>query len=79
MNGSPIIRHDKNTLHHWLRKWLGANRGTHWTIAGSVAVIILGTYLIYNIREASPTIAAALPAAEPTVSSLMPAPLPLKK
>ena len=31
-----VIHHDKNMLH----KWFGPNRGTHWTIAGSVAVIM---------------------------------------
>jgi hypothetical protein len=29
-----------------LHKWLGPNGGTHWTVAGSVAVIVVGGYLI---------------------------------
>jgi len=43
--------------HHksMLRKWLGPNRTTHWTIAGSVAVIMLGSYLVYSNRDSNPT------------------------
>jgi hypothetical protein len=44
---APVIRHNKNMLN----KWFGTNRGTHWTVAGSIAVIIIGSYLIYNGRE----------------------------
>ena len=36
MPGRSVIQHDKNILY----KWFGPNRGTHWTIAGSVAVIM---------------------------------------
>jgi hypothetical protein len=38
-----------------LRKWFGPNRNTHWTIAGSVAVIMLGSYLVYSNRDSNPT------------------------
>jgi hypothetical protein len=33
----------------------GRNRGTHWTVAGAVAVIILGSYLIYSNHGSGPT------------------------
>jgi hypothetical protein len=59
MAGPSAVQHHKNTLH----KWFGPNRGTHWTIAGSVAVIILGSYLIYNNRNYDPIPLAANPAA----------------
>jgi len=63
----------------WLRKWFGANRGTHWSIAGSVAVIIFGSYLIYNSRHSKPTSAANIAAAERTPVPMTPGPLTLKK
>jgi hypothetical protein len=37
-----------------LHKWLGPNPGTHWTIAGSVAVIMLGGYFIYSSNRDTP-------------------------
>ena len=53
MVGPSDIRSDKNTV----QKWLGPNRGTHWSVAGAVAVIMLGGYLIYSIRDSNHTIA----------------------
>jgi hypothetical protein len=44
MTEPSVTRNDKSALH----KWIGPNRGTHWAIAGSVAVIMLGSYLIYS-------------------------------
>jgi hypothetical protein len=79
MTAPPVIRHDTNTLHKWLHKWFGTNRGTHWTIAGSVAVIILGSYLIYNIRNSNPTTATTIAADGRTPSPMTPGPLTLKK
>ena len=56
---SPPIQHDKSMLH----KWLGPNPGTHWIIAGSVVVILLGSYFVYsNQGNSLPT--AAVPATE---------------
>ena len=62
MTGPSVIEHDKSMLH----KWFGMNRGTHWTIAGSVAVIMLGSYLVYSYRDTSPTTATGISAAERT-------------
>ena len=64
------IRHDKSLLH----KWFGPNRGTHWTIAGSVAVIMLGSYLVYSNREANPAAAGAISAAQGTSAPTAPTP-----
>lgn len=52
MAGPSVIRRDKSML----QKWLGPNRGTHWTVAGAVAVIMLGGYLIYSIRDVNNSI-----------------------
>jgi hypothetical protein len=68
MTGHSVIRHDKSVLH----KWFGPNRSTHWTIAGAVAVIILG---VYSNRDSNPRTAAAISAAEGTPAPAPPAPL----
>lgn len=52
MAGPSVVRRDKNIL----QKWLGPNRGTHWTVAGAVGVIMLGGYLIYSIRDSNNSI-----------------------
>jgi len=70
-----VIRHDSKML----RKWFGPNRGTHWSVAGSVAVIIFASYLIYHSRDSNPASAAAVPAAERPVIPITPGPFPLKK
>jgi hypothetical protein len=75
MTDPSIIQHNKNTLH----KWFGPNRGTHWNIAGSVAVIMLGSYLVYSIRDSSPTTAATISATEQAPAPLIPAPLTSRK
>jgi hypothetical protein len=36
-------------------KWFVTTQGTHWMAAGSVTVIILGSYLIYSMRNTNPT------------------------
>jgi hypothetical protein len=74
-----VLRYDKNKLRKWFHKWFGTNRGTHWTIAGSVAVIIFGSYLIYNSRDSNPTTTTIGPAAERTPSPMTPGPFTLKK
>jgi hypothetical protein len=53
-----------------LDKWFVTTHGTHWGVAGSVTVIILGCYLIYSTRNINPTIATTTPAihAAPTPS-----------
>lgn len=67
-----VLRHNKNKLRNWFHKWFGTNRGTHWTIAGSIAVIIFGSYLIYNSRESNLTTTASIPAAERTPVPMTP-------
>lgn len=79
MTHSLVIWHDKNKFQKWLHKWFGTNRGTHWTIAGSVAVIILGSYLIYDIRDGNPTTAATIGVAGPTPAPTTSGSLTLKK
>jgi hypothetical protein len=75
MSGPSRSRYDRNKLH----KWFGTNRGTHWSIAGSVAVIIFGSYLIYNSRPSNPTTTTAIAAAERTPAPMTPGPLTLRK
>ena len=75
MTALSAPRHDKNKL----RNWFGTNRGTHWSVAGSVAVIIIGSYLIYNSRNGNPTTTIIFTAAERTPSPVTPAPFPLKR
>jgi hypothetical protein len=58
MTDPSVIQHDKSMLH----KWLGGNHGTHWTVAGIVAVIVVGSYLIYSISAAERTPAPMTPA-----------------
>ncbi len=70
MTGHLAIQHNRKMFRKWLHKWFGANRGTHWSIAGSVAVIIFGSYLIYNSRESKPSAVVAMPRAEPTVAPI---------
>jgi hypothetical protein len=79
MNGHPVIHHDENITHKRFRKLFRTNRGTHWSIAGSVAVIILGSYLIYSIRESNPTTVMTSAAAEQSPIPRAPAPLTLEK
>jgi hypothetical protein len=54
----------RSKLRKWLHKWFVTNRGTHWTIAGSVAVIIFGSYLVHNSRKSNPATIVIMPAAE---------------
>jgi hypothetical protein len=59
MTGHKANRHGKSML----SSWFGPNRNTHWTIAGSVAVIMLGSYLVYSNRDSNPTPATSVSAA----------------
>ena len=74
MAGPAVIHHDKSMLH----KWFGPNRGTHWTIAGAVAVIVLGSYLVYSNRDQTPVTASTTSAAQQTPAPTAPA-LPPQK
>ena len=78
MSAHSVIRRDRNRLGKWFHKWFGTNRGTHWTIAGSVAVIIFGSYLIYNSRD-NPTTTTNISAAEGTPAPMTPGPHALNK
>jgi hypothetical protein len=75
MSGPSIIRRNKNNL----QKWFGPNRHTHWTIAGSIAVIMLGSYVVYSNRDNNHTNAVTIMAIERTPTPLAPAPLTSKK
>jgi hypothetical protein len=66
MSTRSVIRHDVNVLYKWFHKSLGTNRGTHWSIAGSVAVIISGSCVIYSNRSSNPAAAAAASVAQET-------------
>jgi hypothetical protein len=66
MKSRPIIR--KKLFRLRLKKWFGSNRGTHWSIAGSVGVIILGTYLIYSGHNGNTTTATAVLANAPVTA-----------
>jgi hypothetical protein len=75
MSAPSGLRPGKSKLRKWSHKWFGANRGTHWTIAGSVAVIILGSYLVYNSRGGNPTTTTStVPAAERPPARTAPGP-----
>ena len=66
-----VIRHDKS----WLHKWLGPNQSTHWAVAGAVAVIMLGSYLVYsNNSDSNRTAGTPIAAAEHTAAPMVPAP-----
>jgi hypothetical protein len=67
MADHPVIR-DKSALH----EFFGPNRNTHWIIAGSVAVIMLGGYLVYSFDRNTPTIVVTIPATQ-TVDPIVPA------
>jgi hypothetical protein len=58
------MRRDQKIFRTRLRNWFGTKQGTHWSVAGSVAIVIFGGYLIYNGREGKPSPAAAMPGSE---------------
>jgi hypothetical protein len=72
MNSGPV----SHTRIGALRRWLGPNRNTHWTTAGAVAVIVLGSYLVYSIRDGAQTTVAPNSMAEQTLAPTVPAPAP---
>jgi len=55
----------------------GRTHGTHWTVAGAVAVIIFGSFLIYSNHGDSP--APTLGEAAGTPAMTAPGSSPLKK
>jgi hypothetical protein len=75
--GEPsTIGHDKS----WLHKWLGPNQTTHWAVAGAVAVILLGSYLVYsNNSDSNRTANTPISAAEQPAAPMAPAPLDLQR
>ncbi len=66
MSARSDIQHDMNVLYKWFHKSFGTNRGTHWSIAGAVAVIIFGSYLIYSSRGSNLATATTASAAQET-------------
>jgi hypothetical protein len=77
MTGHPGTKHE-GVMH----KWFGPNRGTHWTIAGSVAVILLGSYAIYTSnRDSAPATAVIIAAPPEPVAAPAPVvpPAPVKQ
>jgi hypothetical protein len=72
MTAFSAPRYDKNKMRKLFHKWFATNRGTHWTIAGSVAVIIFGSYLVYNGRNSNPTTIIFIPATERIASPIAP-------
>jgi len=79
MTATSAFRRDKKMLRKWFHKWFGANRGTHWSIAGAVAVIIFASYLIYGSRDSNPAAATTISAAEQAPAPTTPGPHTLKK
>jgi hypothetical protein len=53
-------------------KWFVTTHGTHWSVAASVTVVILGSYLIYSIRNINSTIATTTPAVHMAPTRSMP-------
>jgi len=60
MTGPPVTQHDQEMS----RRWFGTNRGTHWTVGGSVMAIILGGYFIYSNRDSTRAVGDAAAAIE---------------
>jgi hypothetical protein len=77
MTAPSVIRYGTKKFQKWLHKWFGSNRGTHWTVAGSVAVIILGSYLIANMGNAQPT--TTISASERAPTPMIPGPFTSKR
>jgi hypothetical protein len=79
VSNPSVSRYGGNELRKWLNKRFGTNRGTHWSTAGSVVVIIFSGYLIYNSHYSNPTTATTIAAAERTPAPMTPGPLTLRK
>jgi hypothetical protein len=74
MAGPSAIQHNKS----WLHKWFAPNSGTHWSVAGAVVVILLGSYLVYSNHTTATPIAAAEQTSAP-MALAPPAPLNSQK
>jgi hypothetical protein len=56
------------------------DRNSHWIIAGAVAVVVLGGYLVYSLDANRPTVVITIPAIAPDPARIAaPPPLPLEK
>jgi hypothetical protein len=79
MAGPSAIQHNKS----WLHKWFAPNSGTHWSVAGAVVVILLGSYLVGSyLVYSNHTTATPIAAAEQTSAPMAlapPAPLNSQK
>ncbi len=74
MADPSVVRRNES----FLQKWFGPNHGTHWNIAGAVAVIILGGYLIYSMRDSDNPIMSPSATVQ-TPAPIAPAPPASKK
>jgi hypothetical protein len=73
MKSAPVVqpvtpRNSKKRID----KWFVTTQGTHWMVAGSVTVIILGSYLIYSMRNTNPTNATTTSAVHVVPTAAMP-------
>ena len=67
---------DKSALH----RFFGPDRNTHWVIAGSIMVLMLGGYLVYSFDASKPTIVVTIPApVQNPAPSAPPLPVPTSK
>jgi hypothetical protein len=57
-----------------LHRLFGPDRNSHWIIAGSIMVVMLGGYLVYSFDANKPTIVVTIPA---TVQNPAPSAPPL--
>ncbi len=80
MNSDPVIRHDQKRLRARSgSKWYATTLGTHWTVAGSVAVIIFGSYVVYRNHDNNQAIATAAATVELAPLPTSSAPFTLEK
>jgi hypothetical protein len=68
MNSREFIRHDKRVT----PRRFGTNRGSHWKVAGAVAAVILGGYVVYSSHNTDPTMSAVVPADAPVPTARAP-------
>jgi hypothetical protein len=57
-------------------RFFQVDRNSHWIIAGAVAVVMLGGYLVYSFDANKPTVVVTIPATAPAPAPIA-APLPL--
>jgi hypothetical protein len=60
------------------RNFFSVNSGTHWSIAGAVIVIMVGSYVIYSNTDRSPIPIVAVQAVTAPVALTPPPAIPPK-